>query len=112
MILIQDSMKGDEKMTTKTANVNARIQQDIKQQAESILTRIGLPRSVAIDMYYRQIIMHDGIPFPVTIPSSNPARGKMSDAEFDSMMQTGYAQAKADDSFNLDKAFDALTKEL
>ena len=97
-------------MATKTANVNARIRQDVKQQAEAILTRIGLPRSVAIDMYYRQIIMHDGIPFPVTIPSSVPARDKMSDAEFSAMMQTGYEQVKTDDSYDMDEVFDALEK--
>ena len=99
-------------MATKTANVNARIQQDIKQQAEAILTRMGLPRSVAIDMYYRQIIMHDGIPFPVTIPSSVPSRDNMSDVEFNAMMKTGYEQAKADDAYDLDEVFDALEKGL
>lgn len=99
-------------MVTKTANINARIRQDIKQQAEAILTRIGLPRSVAIDMYYRQIIMHDGIPFPVAIPSELSARDKMSDAQFNAMMQTGYEQAQADDSYDLDEVFDELEKGL
>ena len=49
---------------TKTANVNARIDLAIKTKAEEILARLGLPRSVAIDAYYRQIIIHEGIPFP------------------------------------------------
>ncbi len=99
-------------MATKTANVNARIQQDIKQQAEAILTRMGLPRSVAIDMFYRQIIMHDGIPFPVTIPSSVPARDRMSDARFNALMQIGYEQAQADDSYDFDDVFDSLEEGL
>lgn len=95
-------------MATKTANVNARVQQDIKQRAEAILTRIGLPRSVAIDMFYRQIIMHDGIPFPVKIPSSVPARDQMSDVQFNTMINTGYEQAKADESYDIDEAFDDI----
>lgn len=99
-------------MATKTANVNARIQQDVKQQAEAILTRIGLPRSVAIDIFYRQIIMNDGIPFPLSIPSHVPARDKMSNADFDVMIKTGYEQAKADDSFDMDEVFDGLEKGL
>ena len=37
-------------MAAKTANVNSRMQSDIKQQAERILERLGIPRSVAIDM--------------------------------------------------------------
>ena len=94
-------------MAFKTANVNARIQLDIKQQAEAILTRIGIPRSVAIDMFYRQIIMQNGIPFPVKVTSSVPARDVMSDEQFNQVMQTGYEQAMADDAFDLDEVFDA-----
>lgn len=97
-------------MAVKTANVNARIQQDVKQQAEAILTRIGLPRSVAIDMFYRQIIMHNGIPFPVRIPSLVQARDQMSEGQFNMMMQTGYEQAQADDSFDLDEVFEELER--
>ena len=99
-------------MATKTANVNARIQQDVKQQAEAILTRIGLPRSVAIDIFYRQIILHDGIPFPLVVPSNVPSRDNMSDEEFDIVMKTGYEQAKTDDSYDVDEVFDELEKGL
>ena len=107
-----DSLKRRCKYGYKTANVNARIQQDVKQQAEAILTRIGLPRSVAIDIYYRQIIMHDGIPFPLVVPSNVPSRDNMSDEEFDVVMKTGYEQAKADDSYDADEVFDELEKGL
>ena len=93
----------------KTANVNARIDQNVKTQAEAILTRMGLPRSVAIDIFYRQIIMHGGLPFPVTIPASRlPSLDEMSTAEFNKMMAEGLAQAKADDSMDMDEVFDAL----
>lgn len=37
-------------MATKTANVTARIQLNIKEQAEVILDRLGIPVSVFIDM--------------------------------------------------------------
>ena len=93
----------------KTANINARIDSNIKIQAEAILSRIGLPRSVAIDAFYRQIIMHGGIPFPLTIPDSGlPAYDQMSIAGFNQMMAAGLAQAKADDSFDMDEVFDEL----
>lgn len=94
---------------TKTANVNARIDLNTKTQAEAILSRIGLPRSVAIDAFYRQIILHGGIPFSLTIPASKvSAYDEMSVAEFNQMMATGLAQAKADDSFDMDAVFDEL----
>ena len=41
-------------MATKTANVTARIQPNIKEQAEAILDRLGIPVSVFIDMTYRK----------------------------------------------------------
>ena len=93
----------------KTANVNARIDQNVKTQAEAILSRIGLPRSVAIDAFYRQIIIHGGIPFSLTIPESKlPAYDEMNTAEFNQMMATGLVQAKADDSFDIDEVFGEL----
>ena len=95
-------------MAVKTANVNSRMELNIKQQAESILDRLGIPRSVAIDMYYRQIIAHNGIPFSLTLPSTVPARNEMSVAEYNRMMATGLSQAKADDSFDVDEVFGEL----
>ena len=93
----------------KTANVNARIDHNIKTQAEAILTQLRLPRSVAIDAFYRQIIIHGGLPFSLTIPESKlPAYDDMSVAEFNQMMTTGLAQAKADDSFDMDEVFEEL----
>lgn len=101
-------MKGGGIMAAKTANVNSRMQSDIKQQAERILERLGIPRSVAIDMYYRQIIAHNGIPFSVTLPAVVPARDEMTKAEFNRMMATGLQQAKDDDSFDVDEVFKDL----
>ena len=42
----------------KTANVNVRIQENIKKQAEEILKTIGISRATAIDIFYRQIILN------------------------------------------------------
>ena len=81
-------------MATKTANVTARIQPDIKEQAEAILDRLGIPVSVFIDMTYRQVIMRDGVPFSLDIPDKLVTRDSITQAEFDTMMQTGLAQAK------------------
>ena len=93
----------------KTANVNARIDLNIKTQAEAILTSIGLPRSVAIDAFYRQIIMHGGIHFSLTIPESKlPAYDQMNAVDFNQMMASGLAQAKADDSLDMEEVFDEL----
>ena len=46
-------------MATKTANVTARIQPDIKESAEAILEKLGIPVSVFIDMTSRQVIANN-----------------------------------------------------
>ena len=43
-------------MATKSANVTARVQPEIKQKAEAILADIGLPASVLIDTLYGQFL--------------------------------------------------------
>lgn len=99
-------------MATKTANVTARIQPAIKEQAEAILERLGIPVSVFIDMTYRQVIIRDGVPFPLNIPDKLITRDTVTNVEFDTMMQTGLTQAKQDDSISVDEAFNQLKTEI
>ena len=99
-------------MAAKTANVTARIQPNIKEQAEAILERLGIPVSVFIDMTYRQVIMRDGVPFSLDIPDKLITRDSITQAEFDTMMQDGLAQAKCDDSVSIDEAFNQLKTEI
>ncbi len=41
-------------MATKSANLYARIEPDVKEQAEGILAALGIPASNAINMFYKQ----------------------------------------------------------
>ena len=52
----------------KTANLYARIEPDVKERAEEILTALGIPVSNAINMFYKQIILQRGIPFEMKLP--------------------------------------------
>lgn len=99
-------------MAVKTANVNVRVEQDVKEKAEAILTKLGVSASSFINMTYRQVILRNGIPFDVTIPAEIQIRDSMSDVEFDTMMATGLLQAKAGDSVQFEDAFDSLLKGL
>ena len=48
----------------KTANLYARIEPDVKEQAENVLETLGISVSSAINMFYKQIILQQGIPTP------------------------------------------------
>ena len=90
-------------MATKSANVTARVQPEIKRQAEAVLDKIGLPVSVLIDTLYRQIIMTGGVPYSLTVPSL-PTRDSMTDEQFHAMMEKGYHQAKSGEGLSVDEA--------
>lgn len=53
----------------KTAMIRARTSEEIKAKAEEILQQAGLNPSEAINIFYRQIILNNGLPFPVQIPN-------------------------------------------
>ena len=46
-----------------TSPVYARIDTSLKDSAETILTKLGITPSGAIQMLYSQIVLHNGIPF-------------------------------------------------
>lgn len=54
----------------KTAAVHSRISPEIKEQAESILLRLGLSPTEAIRIFYTQITLRNGLPFEVEIPNA------------------------------------------
>ena len=74
----------------KTATLNLRVNPVVKQRAEEVLSRLGIPMSTAIDMYLNQISLRGGIPFAITLPqapasvnadlmSADEIHGKLSD---------------------------------
>ena len=90
----------------KTANVYARIEPDVKEKAEDILERIGIPASVAINMYYKQIIATNGIPFKIV--ADMPKRVNLdlvSKSEFDEDMENRYQEALSEEGIDIGEYF-------
>ena len=73
----------------KTSNVFARVEPDIKEQAEAILDQLGIPMSNAISMYLRQIVLKRGIPFDMKLPSAVPDMSVLSEEQFNAEIQKG-----------------------
>ena len=99
-------------MATKSANLYARIEPDVKEKAESILSTLGIPASSAINMFYKQIILQRGLPFEVKIPSARPVDiSTLSEAEFNEELEKGYADMQAGRTKNAKKAFADIRKD-
>jgi len=58
----------------KTAMTHARLTPEVKEKAETILKELGISISTAYEMFYRQIIAHNGLPFDVRIPNIETAQ--------------------------------------
>ncbi len=83
-------------MAAKSANLYARIEPEVKKQAESILSALGIPASNAINMFYKQIILNRGLPFEVKMPSSRPIDiNSLSEEQMDLELEKGYSDMKA-----------------
>ena len=99
-------------MATKSANVNVRVEPDIKEQAEAILEKLGVSVSSFINMTYRQVVMRNGIPFPVTVPSVPRTLDAMTETEFDSMIEKGLYQSMKGETLPMDEACDRILERM
>jgi addiction module RelB/DinJ family antitoxin len=80
----------------KSVTLNLRVNPTVKQRAEDVLSRLGIPMSTAIDMYLNQISLTGGIPFPVTLPKAPQFVNAdlMTDDEVHAKLQEGYDDVK------------------
>lgn len=53
----------------KSATVHARIEPKTKKKAEGVLKKLGMNPTEAIRLFYNQICLRGGIPFPILIPN-------------------------------------------
>ena len=73
----------------KSASVNVRINENVKQHAEAILEDLGLSRAVAIDLFYRQIILHNGLPFDLKLNTPPLSTSDFSPSELEDILSRG-----------------------
>jgi len=99
-------------MAVRSANVNARIDPEVKTQGAAILKILGVSESTFIDMAYRQLILHKGIPFPIIIPGKVIAREDMTEKEFGAMLTKGIQQTETGESLPLDDAMKGILNRL
>ena len=82
-------------MAAKSANLYARIEPDVKEQAENILATLGISASNAINMFYKQIILNRGLPFEVKIPAARLVNtAELDEAELNAELEKGYAAGR------------------
>ena len=96
----------------KSASVYARIDPDLKEQAEAILAALGIPTSNAIDMFFKQIVLKKGLPFEVRLPYEMPLNmAALTEEELNEEIEKGYADILAGRTKPLEQAVAEMRKD-
>ena len=95
-----------------TSAVYARIDTNLKENAENILQQLGISPSSAIQMLYSQIVLTRGMPLDLHLPARKPtAIGGMSREELDVELMKGVESLKSERSYTPDEVDAELAKE-
>lgn len=87
-----------------TTAVYARIDTSLKENAEAILSQLGITPSSAIQMLYSQIVLENGMPFVSKLPIVKPtAIGGMTRAELNAELAKGIESMKNGKVFTADE---------
>jgi DNA-damage-inducible protein J len=65
---------------SKSATIHARIEPELKEEAEAILKELGLNATQAITLFYQQVKLNRGLPFVLRVPNET-TRQTMDDTD-------------------------------
>lgn len=81
---------------SKSASIYTRVEPEIKEQAEQILSTLGIPMANAVNLFLHQLVLRKGIPFDISIPQSPVLDySAISKEQFDAEVQKGFDDLKA-----------------
>ena len=97
----------------RTANVFARVEPEVKEQAEQVLDRLGIPMSNAVGMFLRQIVLQRGIPFEMKLPAYEEpvAYGSLTKEQFNAEIEKGMEDIKAGRVYSADEVEAEMKRE-
>lgn len=54
----------------KTDTIRARVEPELKRDAEAVFSTLGLTATEAIRLFYKQVTLQHGLPFSVKVPNA------------------------------------------
>jgi DNA-damage-inducible protein J len=96
----------------RTSNIFARVEPEIKKQAEQVLEQLGIPMSNAIGLFLRQVVLQRGIPFDMKLPRSKPLPvGTLSEEQFNAEIEKGLADLASGKVVSADGVADRMRRD-
>lgn len=98
---------------SKSSALYVRMDSELKERAEEILNQLGVSSSSVVQMLYKQIILHRGIPFDVKLPDTQPVSiGGLSGTQIDVELQKGMESLEREPTYSVDEVDQELAREL
>ena len=96
----------------KTSNVFARVEPNVKEQAEVILEQLGVPMSNAINMFLRQVVLQKGIPFDMKLPQYQMTdMSALTEEQFNAEIELGMQDLEAGRVISADNVAEMMNRE-
>ena len=96
----------------KTANIFARVEPEVKEQAEKVLEHLGISMSNAIDIFLRQVVLQRGIPFDVKLPQNKLlSLEDLNEEQFNAEIEKGMADLSSGNVVPVEKVFNRMSKD-
>ncbi|MEE1262479.1 type II toxin-antitoxin system RelB/DinJ family antitoxin [Ruminococcus sp.] len=94
-----------------TSPVYARINTQLKENAEAVMDKLGISPSNAIQMLYSQIVLLQGMPFEIKMPERKPVDiSSLSRAELDAELLNGIDSLRSGKALTEDEVEEELTE--
>ena len=80
----------------KSSSIYTRVEPELKEQVEQVLSKLGIPMANAINLFLYQVVLQDGIPFDVKLPKRKPLDySTIPQVQFDVEMEKSFADLNA-----------------
>jgi DNA-damage-inducible protein J len=81
----------------KTSSIYTRLEPEIKEQAEQILAKLGIPVANAVNLFLHQVVLRKGIPFEVSLPQNEPMMySVLSTEQLNTEIEKGFISLEAE----------------
>ena len=97
----------------KTSNLSIRIEPNLKNEAEEVLSNLGLSLSGAVNLFFKQIILNNGLPFEVKMPTKKPMEYELlTDKELEETLDTAIKEVEEGKGVEINEAFRNIKKKI
>ena len=97
----------------KSTTLNLRINPEVKENTEKVLSQLGVSMSSAVNMFLNQVILTESIPFPIALPQV-PSRvniDTMNQEELNTKLERSLDDALSGQSLDAKEALNELKNQ-